>query len=552
MDQEAKRRLDEMFVAFSIIGEGAYIYLCNMQEDYSRWSKTAVDYFGLPSEYMSNAGQIWEEHIHPDDREDYRKSIDDIFSGKDPGHDMQYRARARDGSYSICTCRGVVIKDENGQPFYFAGAIKNHGQTSYVDNVTGLRSLYGFFEDLRTMFWKKDDGIVMLIGITGFSAFNDMYGYNFGNSLLTSFSRMLQNKFANTGAVYRMDGVKFAVISHSLNLDEMKAVYADIREYVSGSFFIDKHRVNMTINAGVVVVNNFEISDKTVYSCLKYAYYNSKNSHMGKLCVYSDEFNDNNKLTLEKLNDIRQSVADNCKGFFLCYQPVMNAQTGELKGAEALLRWESERFGIVPPNDFVPVLEQDAMFPTLGNWILRTAMEQGKVFLEKYPDMVININLSYVQLENEEFVENVMNIINETGFPSTNLCFEITERCRFVDMELLKDIVSIFRGYGIKIALDDFGTGFSTLGILRNITVDTVKIDRGFVKDIEYSNTDRVTIKSISGFAESFEAEVCVEGVETEGMINILKEYNISSFQGYYYSKPITFEAFVKKYCTDK
>ncbi|MBQ8924620.1 MAG: PAS domain-containing protein, partial [Lachnospiraceae bacterium] len=173
MDKERQRKLDELFEAFTVVAEGAYVYLCDMSEDVSRWSKSAVNYFGLPSEYMENAGGIWEEHIHSDDRDDYHHSIDMIFSGKDSGHDMQYRAKTRDGNYVVCTCRGVVLRDAEGNPAYFGGAIKNHGIKSYVDTVTGLRSLYGFFEDLRAIFWKKDKSIILQLGISGFSNLND-------------------------------------------------------------------------------------------------------------------------------------------------------------------------------------------------------------------------------------------------------------------------------------------------------------------------------------------------------------------------------------------
>ena len=114
ISKEAKRRLDEMFSAFSIVSDGSYVFICKVTEDVSRWSKSAVDYFGLPGEYMINAGGIWLEHIHPEDRENYQKSIERIFSGQDNGHDMQYRARAKDGSYSVCTCRGVLIRDSAG------------------------------------------------------------------------------------------------------------------------------------------------------------------------------------------------------------------------------------------------------------------------------------------------------------------------------------------------------------------------------------------------------------------------------------------------------
>ena len=546
MDKERQRKLDELFEAFSVVAEGAYVYLCDMSEDVSRWSKSAVNYFGLPSEYMENAGGIWEEHIHSDDRDDYHHSIDMIFSGKDSGHDMQYRAKTRDGNYVVCTCRGVVLRDAEGNPAYFGGAIKNHGIKSYVDTVTGLRSLYGFFEDLRAIFWKKDKSIILQLGISGFSNLNDVYGYSFGNRILQQLGRKVQKKFANVGAVYRMDGTKMVVISRTLSLDEVAERYSELQDEVSHDFYVDDELISLSLNAGLVVADNFDISDKTVYSCLKYAYSESKNRKLGDLVIFHDMLSHDNRKALEKINVIRNNVSENCNGFYLCYQPIMYASSEKLKGMEALVRWKNDTYGSVPPNQFIPVLEQDTLFPKLGKWILKQAMTDGLKFLEKYPDMIMNVNLSYAQMEKDGFIKEVLDLLEETGFPANNLCLEITERCRLLDMELLKDMVKIFRDNGIRIALDDFGTGYASLGILRELPVDTVKIDREYVKDVEKSMADQNTVRFISDLADAFSAEVCVEGVETEEMKDFLKQYKVSSLQGYYYSKPVPSEEFLK------
>ncbi|MBR1816730.1 MAG: EAL domain-containing protein [Lachnospiraceae bacterium] len=546
MDKEKQRKLDELFEAFSVVAEGAYVYLCDMSEDISRWSKSAVNYFGLPGEYIENAGGIWEEHIHTDDRDDYHHSIDMIFSGKDSGHDMQYRAKTRDGNYVVCTCRGVVLRDAEGNPAYFGGAIKNHGIKSYVDTVTGLRSLYGFFEDLRAIFWKKDKSIILQLGISGFSNLNDVYGYSFGNRILQQLGRLVQKKFANVGAVYRMDGTKMVVISRTLCLDEVAERYSELQDAVSHDFYVDDELISLSLNAGLVVADNFDISDKTVYSCLKFAYSESKNRKLGDLVIFHDMLSHDNREVLEKINIIRNNVSENCNGFYLCYQPIMYATSEKLKGMEALVRWKNDTYGSVPPNQFIPVLEQDTLFPKLGKWILRQAMTDGLKFIEKYPDMVMNVNLSYAQMEKDGFIKEVLDLLEETGFPANNLCLEITERCRLLDMELLKDMVKIFRDNGIRIALDDFGTGYASLGILRELPVDTVKIDREYVKDVEKSKADQSTVRFISDLADAFSAEVCVEGVETEEMKDFLKQYKVSSLQGYYYSKPVPSEEFLK------
>lgn len=548
MKPERKDRLDSMFEAFSILAEGKYVYVCDIQENLSRWSQRAVDYFGLPDTYMFGADSIWEEHVHPEDRESYRLSIDKIFSGEATGHDMQYRALATNGSYVVCTCRGVVIRDEDGNPEYFGGAIQNHSSLSYLDTVTGLRSLYGFFEDMKASFWNQENCVLLLLGLSGFSDINDLYGYTFGNSVLRSLANVVQGEFANGGAVYRMDGTKFAVLSHSLTAQQICDVYTRLKKKVAHKFYVDKERISLSLNGGIVNIENFNINTEVIYSCLKYAYYESKNHKQGEAVIFTDALTDTNRLHIEKLNTIRNCVSENCKGFYLCYQPIVDAETEQLKGMEALIRWHSEDYGTVPPVQFIPVLEQDSLFPELGRWIMRQAMTDGSKLVDTHPDFIVNINLSYAQLEMNSFTAEVMQLLKETGLPPQNLCLEITERCKIVDIARLKNMFRFFREQGIKVALDDFGTGFSSLGILRDLPVDTVKIDREYVKNVQTSHADQSTVQFISNLAEAFSAGVCVEGVETAEMRDILRNYQVRSFQGYYYSKPIPIDEFMKKY----
>ncbi|NLT07939.1 MAG: EAL domain-containing protein [Ruminococcus sp.] len=548
MTAEKKQHLDSLFDAFSIIAEGKYVFLCDMSEDISRWSQSAVDFFDLTSEYMKNAGAIWSEHIHPDDRSSYDKSISEIFAGTNASHDIQYRALAKDGTYVSCTCRGVVIKDTNNNNVYFGGVIQNHGLLSYNDTITGLRSLYGFIDDLQSIFWNKVPCSILLVGLSRFSHVNDVYGYTFGNSVLRQIGNTLREQFAGKGSVYRMDGTKFAVISKVLSEEQMSAICKEIQKKFSHQFEVENETLSLSLNAGIVRVDNFDISTETVYCCLKYAYYQSKDRKLGHAVIFEDALTDDNRQLIGKLNTIRNSVAENCKGFFLCYQPIMDAKTEKIKGLEALIRWKNNSYGTVPPVQFIPVLEQDTLFPELGQWILRQAMNDGKLLLKNHPELILNVNLSYTQLEMSSFPAELMKLLDETGFPPKNLCLEITERCKILDKGLLKNVFRLFREHGIKIALDDFGTGFSSIGLLRDIPVDIVKIDREYVSKINTSKNDQQTVRLISDFAETFDAEVCVEGVESEDIRNSLIQCNVSSLQGYYYSKPVPIDQILDKY----
>lgn len=546
MKEKELDKLNSLYEAISVVAEGAYVYLCDMKTNMSRWSKAAVDFFDMPSEYMYDAGVIWEQKIHPDDRAVYNKSISDIFSGNATSHDMQYRALAADGTYTVCTCRGVVIRDDDGNPEYFGGVIRNHGVFSYIDNITGLRSLYGYLDDIKTLSNEGKTALIIMVGLSSFSDINDVFGYKFGNRVLQVLAQKVKDIFANKGAIYRMNGTRFAIISYSLGTEEAGLLYKKLQNEVKLNFFVDDERLALSMNGGAILADRFDISADTFYSCLRYAYYESKHHKFGDFIIFENIVSVDNRKILEQVNIIRSCIAEDCRGFYLCYQPIVDSCTEQFRGMEALIRWKNEEYGVVPPDKFIPVLEQDSLFPELGKWILKQAMIDGKKFLEVNPNLVINVNLSYTQLEKEDFIKELFEIIKETHFPTDRLCLEITERCRLLDTELLKDMFSIFREHGIKIAVDDFGTGFSSLGFLRSIPVDVVKIDREFIKDIEKSSADKSSVKFISELADAFSADVCAEGIENTEVRDCLKEYKIGSLQGYYYSRPVTAEEIIK------
>lgn len=543
---ERRIKLDTLFKSFEVVAEGTYVYLCDMKYDFSRWSKNAVDTFGLPSEYMYGAGDIWEDRIHPEDRSAYHKGIDEIFAGNAASHDMQYRAMRVTGEYDVCTCRGVVIRDPAGEPDYFAGTIRNHGIQGHIDTLTGLRNQYGFFEDLDGAI-KRSSGIsVLLFGISKFSEINEMYGYHFGNRVLQLYAREVFERTGNTGHPYRIDGTKFAVISNTLSVAELREKYNQFRAFLHEGFTVDDRNVLLDLHCGALRVDQFDVDSQTVYACLNYADEESKLRQQGDLVEFQNDLNEESHQRLEKLHAIRASIMHDFEGFHLLYQPVVDAETERLIGAEALLRWKDDRYGMVPPDLFIPVLEVDPLFPELGEWIIRESVLAAKEILRWYPGFVVNVNLSYTQLEKPDFVDKVLRILHDLGYPPEHLCLEVTERCRLLDLDLLKNVVVSLKAKGILVALDDFGTGFSSIGILKEIPINIIKIDRSFVRKIEENEIDRRLIRNIADLASIFGAKVCVEGIETRGMRDILKSYHVESFQGYYYAKPLLFDRFLE------
>ena len=549
ISEERKQKLDSMFEALSVISDDSNVYLCDLHYDYSRWSKGLVDEFGMPSEYMYNASTIWEERVHPADRDKYRNTMDNIFRFKDNALDTQYRARKADGEYNICSGLGLIIRDEKGHPEYFGGIIRNHTHYGYIDTLTGLRNQYGFFEDIFTNINKKKEVRITVVGISKLAEINAIYGYGLGNSVLQNFGRYLMDNIGHRGSTYRLDGPKFAVITEKYTYEEVKKSYNEIRTHFREGIDIDGTFVALELNASTLVLNDYDIDSQTVYACLNFAYNESKNDKQGKIVEFKNDLKNDERLRIAKLHVIRNSITKGYKGFYLLYQPVVDAETEELIGAEALLRWKNETYGVVPPDVFIPILEVDPLFPDLGEWILITALEDAKKILLKKPNFVINVNLSYVQVAQPDFVDKVWNALKTTGFPADHLCLEITERCRLLDVKLLRNVIIALRERGVRIALDDFGTGYSSIGLMKSLPLDTIKIDRSFVQRIEEDDIEQKLVNNLADFARIFEAKVCVEGIETSGMRDVLRKFGINSFQGYYYSKPIENKEFIVKYC---
>ncbi len=549
MISEEDRSLFEnrIFDGFVATSDRCYFYMCDMDKDISRWDKKAVTYFGLPGEYMENAGGQWMEHIHPDDREEYRRDIEAVFSGEKTVHTMDYRARNCKGEYVRCTCRGIVMKGENGEPDLFMGAIVNHNITDNVDAVTNLYNIYGFRQYFRFLQENDKKGNILLVGINNFSEINDIYGYRIGDQVLRLFGEKLVTEIGKYGPVYRMDGVRFACCLLDFSKESISSIYEKIKYMAAHQLYLGGERIAITVSAGAVQLNA-GYDESAVLTSARYSLQQSKHENHGELVFFDDSLIEDNRKNMEMLTSLRHSIQNNYEGFFLCYQPVIGAESEKLVGAEALLRWSKEPFGMVPPGLFIPWLENDPSFFDLGNWILERAMTEGKDLLKYFSDFILNVNIAFPQLARSRFRPCLEEILKRTGFPPQNLCLELTERCRQLEIGYLQREIDAIKKMGIKIAMDDFGTGFSSLNLLKDLPIDTLKIDRSFVSDIQGNVANQEIVRAISNCASNMNIHVCMEGLEDRNMIDYMSRFGPYSYQGYYYSKPILMEDFKKKY----
>lgn len=529
-----------VFEALSKTLSNRYIYACNMRTNMSRWSANAVKEFNLPGEYMLDAGNIWLQYIHPDDRAAYLEDLEAVFSGKKQLHNMQYRALNAKGFYVMCTCDGTILKGHGDEPDIFVGTITNHGVIDTIDPVTNLGNTFSFLDYISALQKKHQAVDILVIGISEFHVINDSYGYEAGNIILHNFAQALLKVIDKKVKLFRLNGVKFAFVMEDYTREEMQTLYNKITAIANNELYFGQNQAKLYFGAAAVHYDNETHAITPLLSELDYYIKMSKHDNNGEFIYVDAEYSRLAKRRMAILRDVKASVLNNCEGFYLQYQPQTDS-TGKVIGAEALLRWKNVTWGVVPPLEYISYLETDIYFYDLGLWILRRAMSEGLKMLKENPDFALSVNVSYKQLERDSFPQDVLEIVRKTGFPAQNLVLEFTEHCRTLNVNRLKKIVAFFHSHGIRIAADDFGTGHATLLLLRDIKFDTLKIDQNFTRGMMEYETDAILVESIIACAHRLNIATCVEGVETQPMFDTMRGYGATFYQGYLIAKPLDF-----------
>jgi EAL domain-containing protein (putative c-di-GMP-specific phosphodiesterase class I) len=244
-------------------------------------------------------------------------------------------------------------------------------------------------------------------------------------------------------------------------------------------------------------------------------------------------------------NDLRHAVER--QEFILNYQPKMNLQTGALIGVEALIRWRHPQRGLVPPAQFIPIAEECGFIVPIGRWVLREACRQARAWQDAgLPPLPIAINISAVELRAKDFVAGVRAILLETGLEPRYLELELTETFLMQDSKSTAAVLRALKAMGLQLALDDFGTGYSSLSYLRRFPIDTLKIDRSFVRDLTMDADDASIVSAVISMGKKLHMQVVAEGVETPQQLAFLKEQGCPEGQGYYFSRPIVAEEFAR------
>ena len=551
LDSVDHKMLDDLFEVFMLISRGEYVSLYDVKTQITRYSPAATELFGFP-EYVQYGAFNWSEHVHPEDRLAYESTMTDLLEGRVYGYDITYRVMTKDGSYISTRNIGATVHDENNNLTFVGGIMINEGLMDNTDPVTVLRNQYGFFQDLSAAIELKKICSILLIGVSKMSLLNNAHGYGYGNRVLQHLGWALQDNFGMDGMIYRLDGAKFAFITETLTPEEIAEIYETLRRSALSGLSVDNGRQVLVLNAGMITYDgNISLDERTIFSCLNLAYHNSKMRRNGKLVNYDGAFGKDTRESLEMINEVRNCIVMDCEGFSLRYQPIVSAVDEKIVAAEALLVWNTEKFGEVSPGQYIPAIERDFLFEELGYWIFRRAMLDGLKILEKNPDFVVNVNIAPAQITDEFLIEELLKMSERLKFPLKNICFELTAHCRQIEPEILNNVVYNLKKCGVNCLIDDFGGGVASIDFLQMLHPEFIKPEKRYITDIENSESNRCIVRHLTNMAAELGTSVCIKGVANKNIRDIVREFPIKSMQGHFYSEPITLEELMRRYFSE-
>lgn len=418
----------------------------------------------------------------------------------------------------------------------------NFKKLAYSDYLTELPNRMAFTEMLdNIMLTLRSEEIigVMDIDLDNFKNINDTLGHSYGDELLIDVTYRLKQVMDENDYLARIGGDEFVLLTQNLtDMVSYEEKIKKIRNVLSYPFTLSTKEYFITVSIGIAFAPKDGKTSQTLIKNVDSAMYaakgNGKNTH-----TYFD-YAFNQKLTekIETQSELRKAID---RGEFeLYYQPQMDLETMKPVGFEALIRWNHPTRGLVFPMEFIPLAEETGLIVPIGKWVLKTACHQLQEWSNAgYTDINMAVNLSARQFKDRDFVNLILDVIEESGINPNRLDLEITETVALNDMEYAIATITELKKIGINFSLDDFGTGFSSMNYLKSLPVNKLKIDKSFLDTVMEDHVDQKIIQTIINLARNLDLNVIAEGVENDDQEKFLQSANCDEAQGYLYSKPV-------------
>lgn len=536
-----------------------YLYVFDLKEDYYVISKHATERFILPSDKFYNATKKHEDFVCPEDISMLGKEIDLIKAGKKKFHDMKYRWLDKHNNPIWINCRGSVLFDENAQPHYLVGCINEIGVKPEADNVSGLLGEYVLDRYIKdTCTDNIPDGFIIRMSIDNFSTINADFGMSYGDFILKRTAECILESIKPTQKLFKAGSDEFIIVDfNGSSINEAVDIYKQCKKHINN--FIENNRYNTiyTLSAGIINTRDITLEEENYVKLSEFALKTAKDNGRNNYYIYSKTDYDRYKRKLYISKALHNAVNEDFKGFQVFYQPLVDASTYMLTGAEALMRFSIKKEGVdeceyISPAEFIPVLEETGLIIPAGRWILEQSAKQCSIWNEHVKDFRVNINVSYIQVMKSDVFSDIMSVIDKYSLQPSCIGIELTESGYLDSITHFNHLWRKLKDNGVYVILDDFGTGYSNLHCLSDLKPNYIKIDRTFTLKALKNKYDYELMTYIIDMAHSLGLKLCIEGVETSDDLRQLRDSGADYIQGYLFGKPYPAVEFEKRYVNNE
>lgn len=527
-----------------------------------------------PVEDFIENPQLWRQLIHDEDLEHISQAIEEKLDDGER-YAVEYRSWNRGATrFFWFEDRGRIERDSQGNAVSITGVVSDITARkraeerlaflAFHDRLTGLPNRLGLLEKLNAWLDETESprGILLYCDLDRFHLVNDIYGHDSGDALLIETASRIENLLPDDSILSRVGADEFIIFipedeletqgdSHDGRDAEGRTMEMRAQDYslsVMASFrtpfSIRSQPAYLSATIGIGLLNSEMDDGRTLLKNAHRALAHAKEMGPANFAFYAGELARRQQRRLSLQSRIHQGLDDD--EFCLHYQALVDLESGSIIGAEALLRWTTSDGEHISPAEFIPVAEESGLIIPLGDWVLRRACRDLRVWLDQGLDLKLSINLSSRQFFHLEIVDKVITAAEEAGVPAAQIELELTESAMLVDPEQAAQILIRLQKAGFTIAIDDFGTGYSSLERLKQLPVQTLKIDRSFVSELPQASRDASIVRSVITLSQHFEMTSLAEGIETRDQWNILREMGCRFGQGYYFSRPIPADDFRK------
>jgi diguanylate cyclase (GGDEF)-like protein/PAS domain S-box-containing protein len=504
-----------------------------------------------PDEDWSDPDE-WFSRIHPSDRDRVRAELEDHCNGNSAEFVSEYRMRHKSEGYIWALSRGIAVRDGSGKAIRIAGSQTDITEGKIADPLTQIPNRLYLLDRLEssieTANQQKSRFAVLFIDLDQFKIVNDSLGHAAGDELLIDFAGRLRGCLRTShgadgvapSVAARIGGDEFAVLLTHIDRDTDAAAVANrILKRVSEPFHFEGRRIFVAASIGIAF-NDSGVTPEDLLRNADTAMYAAKTRGKARYEFFDKEMRERAISRFEIETGLRKAL--DVGQLILHYQPVVRLSDGQIRGFEALVRWNHPERGMIPPGQFIPIAEESDLIVQIGRWVLRESCQQmaewQRVLAPPAP-LTMHVNVSSRQLSDPRLIEDVSGALAESGLNPNCLALEMTESSIMGNTTQTLNIFNQLRAMNVRLEIDDFGTGYSSLSYLQRLPFRALKIDRSFIRDLSTDGGSVDIIRAVLELARSLKMEVIVEGVETEDQLCKLHELGPDYLQGFLISKPV-------------